>query len=82
MSYSLPQNWDESTFMDDVSNHPELYDINEERYSNNEHRHSIFQHPATPTIHGEGSGFANWGQVPYQMEGAGDLTRDIPFEEM
>ena len=38
--------------------------------------------PATPTIHGEGSGFANWGQVPYQMEGAGDLTRDVPFEEM
>ncbi len=43
MAYSLPENWDESAFLEDVSNYPELYDINEDRYSNNEHRCSVFQ---------------------------------------
>ena len=42
MAYLLPENWDKSAFIEDVSNHPELYDINEDRYSNNEHRHSVF----------------------------------------
>ncbi len=42
MAHFLPQTWNEATFVEDISNHPELYDINEERYSNNEHHHSVF----------------------------------------
>ncbi len=42
MAYVLPENWDESAFVEDVSCHSELFDISHECYSNNEHRRSIF----------------------------------------
>ncbi len=38
MAANLLEAWDESAFVDDVSRYPELFDISNEMYSNNEHR--------------------------------------------
>ncbi len=43
MASNLPPQWDEGIFVDDVSRHPELYDISHELYSINENQHYIFR---------------------------------------
>ncbi len=47
MAYILPENWDESAFIEDMGQHPELYDIGYDCYSNNKHRRSIFRQIGT-----------------------------------
>lgn len=42
MAYNIPDNFDESAFVEDVGRHCELYDISHNLYSNNEHHRSIF----------------------------------------
>ncbi len=43
MASNLPLQWDEGVFVDDVSRHPELYDISHELYSNNKNWCYIFR---------------------------------------
>ncbi len=40
---NLPDSWDEAEFFDEVSRWPELYDISQDLYSNNEHRLCCFR---------------------------------------
>ena len=43
MASNLPESWDEAEFIDEVSRQPELYDISQDLYSNNEHRWYCFR---------------------------------------
>ncbi len=43
MASNLPESWDEAEFIEDVSRRPELSDISNDLYSNNEHRWYIFR---------------------------------------
>ena len=43
MASSTADAWDEGAFIDDISRHPELFNISNELYSNNEHRRYIFR---------------------------------------
>ncbi len=54
MAANLPEAWDESAFVDNVSRHPELFNISNEMYSNNEHRCYVFcQIGVTYNVDGE-----------------------------
>ncbi len=43
MASSLPKEWDEAEFIEEVSRRPELFDISNELYSNNKHCWYIFR---------------------------------------
>ncbi len=42
MACNLPESWDEAEFIDNVSRRPELFNISNSLYSNNENRQYVF----------------------------------------
>ena len=47
MAMNLPESFDESAFIDDIGQHPELFDISHSMYSNNENCRSVFRQIGT-----------------------------------